>query len=66
MQQEIFCGIDFGTSNSSIAVAGKHLNPQLIPLENQKKYNPVNHILRNRAKKTIFWNTSHRTLYLRI
>lgn len=40
MQQEIFCGIDFGTSNSSIAVVGKHLNPQLIPLENQKNIIP--------------------------
>lgn len=31
-----FCGIDFGTSNSSIAIAGPKSSPILVPLENQK------------------------------
>lgn len=35
MQQEIFCGIDFGTSNSSIAIAEKQKSPQLIEVEKQ-------------------------------
>ena len=31
-----FCGIDFGTSNSSVAVAGADKSPLLVPVENGK------------------------------
>lgn len=33
MTQNIFCGIDFGTSNSSIATASKEKSPELINVE---------------------------------
>lgn len=33
---QLFCGIDFGTSNSSIAVAGTGLSPSLVSVENNK------------------------------
>ena len=33
MTQNIFCGIDFGTSNSSIATASKEKAPELINVE---------------------------------
>ncbi len=35
MTQNIFCGIDFGTSNSSIAVASRTQKPQLIAVEGE-------------------------------
>lgn len=35
MTQEFFCGIDFGTSNSSIAVASSAQKPQMIAVESE-------------------------------
>lgn len=32
----LFCGIDFGTSNSSVAVSSRALSPRLIEVENNK------------------------------
>lgn len=34
------CGIDFGTSNSTIAVSGRGLSPELVKLDNQKVTTP--------------------------
>lgn len=36
MAHRLYCGIDFGTSNSSIALAGPYQPPILVPVENQK------------------------------
>ena len=35
MTQKYFCGIDFGTSNSSIAVATRAQKPQMVAVENE-------------------------------
>ena len=40
---EYTCGIDFGTSNSAIAVAGPEAEPFLIKLENAEKAVKVIH-----------------------
>lgn len=36
MAHSLYCGIDFGTSNSSVAIAGRNQSPILVPVENQK------------------------------
>lgn len=43
------CGIDFGTSNSTIAVAGLSATPELIKLDNQKVTTP----------STVFYKENH-------
>lgn len=44
-----FCGIDFGTSNSSIAIAGVDQKPKLVSVENNKTTIP----------STIFYQTNY-------
>lgn len=47
MAHGFYCGIDFGTSNSSIAIAGSRQMPVLVPVENTKDTIP----------STIFYGT---------
>lgn len=49
MAHNLYCGIDFGTSNSSIALAGSNQNPILVPVENNKYTIP----------STIFYQTDN-------
>lgn len=50
----IFCGIDFGTSNSSIAVAGPEQSPVLVPVENNKPTIPSTIFYQNGKNAPLF------------
>ena len=50
----IYCGIDFGTSNSSIAIAASNIKPKLIQVENSKTTIPSTIFYENGKASPVF------------
>lgn len=55
-----FCGIDFGTSNSSIAIAGADKTPKLVPVENNKTTIPSTIFYEDNRPTPVFGNAAIR------
>ena len=52
------CGLDFGTSNSTLAIAAGNVAPRLLPLENGRPTIPSTIFFDFEADRTLFGRTA--------